>query len=151
MTTKEEKTKWTSFLLEVWKLSHNLGDLLDRALEGSGLSADEFGFYSVVYLEQPVTPNGLAEATKMPPTTVSSYLARLAERGHITRRRNPADGRSALVELTASGQQAFEHASRLFMDAHRAVESRLGMPVDETRKTLSRLTEAIRAAGSETA
>ena len=136
----------TSVLFETWTLMHSVGELLDEALEGGLLNADEFGFYSAVYDHQPVTPNTIAELAGMPATTVSSYLNRLAARGDISKTRNPSDGRSFLIELTPKGMAALHETWLRFEPAQNAVIRNLTQPLEQVIDTLERLTEAVRVA-----
>jgi DNA-binding MarR family transcriptional regulator len=136
----------TSVLFETWTLMHSVGELLERALAGASLNPDEFGFYSAVYDHQPVTPNTIAELAGMPATTVSSYLNRLLARGDISKVRNPADGRSFLVELTPQGNRALHETWLRFEPAQDAVVASLTLPVDQVIETMRRLTEAAQTA-----
>jgi len=136
----------TSVLFETWTLMHSVGELLDEALEGAPLQADEFGFYSAVFDHQPVTPNVIAELAGLPATTVSSSLNRLVARGHISKTRNPADGRSFLVELTPEGRSALHETWLRFEPAQNAVIENLAQPLEQVIDTLKRLTESVQAA-----
>ena len=48
----------------------------------------------------------LAAATATRPTTLTSVLDRLADKGHIVRAATPADRRSYAISLTADGRRA---------------------------------------------
>lgn len=136
----------SSVLFETWTLMHSVGELLQKALADASLNADEFGFYSAVFDNQPVTPNTIAELAGMPATTVSSYLNRLAARGDISKTRNPADGRSFLIELTPKGTSALHESWLLFEPAQDAVIEKLTLPTEQVIDALKRLTEAVQAA-----
>lgn len=147
MGHKEEDPVQNSYVLyETWTLMHSVGTLLDKVLEGSGMKAGEFGFYSVVIDNQPVTPTRISELVGMPPTTVSSFLSRMIERGHASKRKNPDDGRSFLIELTPLGYETQYGAWRRFLPAQDAVIDNLEVPVDDVSQALQLLTEAVRAA-----
>jgi DNA-binding MarR family transcriptional regulator len=90
------------FLL-IFALGQQLGALLGQTMRDAPLKPGEFAVYSALRLEQPVTPTRLATVLGMPPTTLSSALRKMTEIGHVRRFPNPADGRSALVELTDEG------------------------------------------------
>jgi len=130
---------------------HSVGELLDEALAGASLNPDEFGFYSAVFDHQPVTPNTIAELTGMPATTVSSYLNRLAARADISKTRNPADGRSFLIELTPKGAAALHETWLRFEPAQNAVIKNLTQPLEQVIDTLKRLTEAVQVATQSSA
>src|ERR1700676_5655803 len=51
----------------------------------------------------PASQHGLAEALSLDPSNVVGLLNELEERGLITRRRDPADRRRHIVELSATG------------------------------------------------
>lgn len=51
----------------------------------------------------PMTQHALGEALRLDPSNVVGLLNELEERGLITRRRDPADRRRHIVELSASG------------------------------------------------
>lgn len=56
------------------------------------------------------TPQKLARAFQVPNTTMTHTLAGLESRGYIEMRRNPRDGRSKCVWLTAAGKRFREQA-----------------------------------------
>ena len=150
MADKENTTaESSSVLFGVWSVAHSVSELLDKALNGSGLNGDEFGFYSALYDGQPITPNEISEHLGMPATTVSSYLSRLSTRGHISRSKNPSDGRSALIELTPEGLGVLHEALTRFLPAQAAVESALALPVEQVIGTLKQLAEAVQTATSQ--
>ena len=67
-------------------------------------------------------------------------------RGHAERFRNPEDGRSFLLRLTAEGQNLLRRARPRFRAYAEAVEARVGQPqVDALRGSLGELREAIEA------
>jgi DNA-binding MarR family transcriptional regulator len=136
----------SSVLFGVWTAFNGVAELIGKALADAPLNGDDFGFYSAVYDGQPITPNEIAEALGMPATTVSSYLNRLSDRGHISRRKNPADGRSTLIELTAPGTDALEETWKRFEPAQKAVEAALALPVAEVIGVLRELNVAVRTA-----
>src|ERR1700685_562213 len=53
----------------------------------------------------PVSQQGLADALSLDPSNVVGLLNELEERGLITRRRDPADRRRHIVELSAAGEK----------------------------------------------
>jgi len=87
----------------VFALGQQLSTLLGRAMQDAPLRPDEFAVTSVIRLMEPVRPSALAATIGMRPTTLSNYLRRLADSGHVRRRPDPADGRAALISLTRKG------------------------------------------------
>jgi DNA-binding MarR family transcriptional regulator len=90
----------------------------------------------------PASQQGLAEALSLDPSNVVGLLNELEERALITRRRDPADRRRHIVELSAAGEDELTLA-----------QARLGCIEDELLKALSASERAtlhellVRAAG----
>ena len=84
----------------------------------------------------PANQQGLAEALSLDPSNVVGLLNELEERGLITRRRDPADRRRHIVELSSTGAKelclAQARLSRVEDDLLRALSA-------EERATLYRL------------
>ena len=78
-----------------------------------------------------------------PPTTVSSYVKRLESRGHLERRRNPADGRSYVLRLTAAGLAAHQAAGIAFLPVLARVRAQLGDEESAVRHSLAALLLAL--------
>ena len=94
----------------------------------------------------PTSQQGLAEALSLDPSNVVGLLNELEERGLITRRRDPADRRRHIVELSATGAGelclAQARLSRVEDDLLSALSA-------EERATLYRLlARAVDAAGA---
>lgn len=117
-----------SLLFQIFRTSELNAKLVSRALAPTGVRGDDFAVYSYLFYG-PMTLTDLADGTGMPLTTVSGYVRRFEERGHVVREPNPADGRSQLLSLTASGRDWLLDAVEVF------------------RKTTSRLNEVLDAAG----
>jgi DNA-binding MarR family transcriptional regulator len=132
-------TEGTNVLFDVWLVSRATTDALDRALAPSGLTADEFGIYSVLTSAESLTPSELARWMSAPLTTVSSYVKRIEGRGHLTRARNPEDGRSYDLSLTQEGQRAHQAAGARFLPVLDAVDETLGRRVTAVRRALTDL------------
>jgi len=74
----------------------------------------------------PVSQQGLADALSLDPSNVVGLLNELEERGLITRRRDPADRRRHIVELSAAGENELA-----------CTQTRLGLVEDELLSALS--------------
>lgn len=136
-------------LLLVFTLSQLAGRLLEGHLAGSGLSSSEFAVYSVVLAEGRLTPRRLAEVLGMPPTTVSSVVRQMQSRGHLSRVRNPDDGRSVLLELTSSGRRVTQSATRGFGTAIAAFRANLDVPESRLLAALESMVAALEAANAD--
>lgn len=135
----------TNVLFDLWLTSRAVTGKLDVALAGTGITADEFGIYSVLTASETTTPTELARWMSAPPTTVSSFVKRLEQRGHLTRHRNPADGRSVQLRLTAAGRQTHAEATRAFAPVLAQVVDQLGTRVGAVRRSLDQLRTATEA------
>ncbi len=92
-----------TLLLDVWFVMNLTGRLLDDALRPVGVTADEFGMYSLIYAFGPVSQTQIARWTGMPLTTINGTVRRITGRGHLREMPNPEDARSRMVELTDDG------------------------------------------------
>ena len=142
--TTSVKRKDTNVLFGVWLVSRAATDLLDTALAPSGLTADEFGIYSVLTSAETMTPSELARWMSAAPTTVSSYVKRFEARGHVERRRNPDDGRSFVLRLTPAGRRAHALAGARFVPVLERVVGTLGSREASVRRSLELLDKALR-------
>ena len=137
-----------SILFDLWLINHLVAGAFDEPLaSGSGLSGEEFGFYSLLRQFGPVPSGQITRWTAMPPTTVSATVRRLVKRGHGEQHPNPADGRSRLITLTPAGVQAHTRAADLFWTATRPLATALGGDGHRQRISLQRLDQALRDVG----
>ena len=133
----------TNVLFGVWLVSRAVTGALDAALAPTGLTADEFGVYSVLTSSDVMTPTDLARWMAAPPTTVSSYVKRLEGRGHLVRERNPDDGRSYVLRLTTSGLAAHRAGGKAFMPVLERIVTALGAEEPAVRRALESLRVAV--------
>ena len=145
-TPAPRKTRRTSLLLDLWMVGHEMSALLDEALANSGLSADDFGLYSLLKGWGPVTPSQISRWTGMRPTTVSLALKRLNGRGHGEQTPNPQDGRSYLVGLTTAGAAAHTAAATLFLAGMERFRAGMASSDHDARATVQRIDAALRSA-----
>jgi DNA-binding MarR family transcriptional regulator len=133
----------TNVLFDVWLVARAVTGALDTALAPTGLTADEFGVYSVLSSSDVMTPTELARWMAAPPTTVSSYVKRLEGRGHVVRERNPDDGRSYVLRLAPTGRAAHRAGGQAFLPVLQRVVSALGRDEPAVRRALESLRVAI--------
>ena len=75
----------------------------------------------------------------------SKVVDRIEAAGYCTRRANPNDRRSSIIELTASGRQVLKRANTVF---ERELERRIGAVLDnDTAETLTATLGTLRSAG----
>lgn len=132
-------------LFDVWRLSRRVDALLDRALTEADISPSDFGLYSLLAVDGPLTPSELARRSASPATTISQALQRLERRGHARRRPNPEDARSTLVELTDAGRDLHGRAAEPFVDVLAELGRELAGDAGPVRSALHRLEVAIAA------
>lgn len=91
---------------------------------------------SLLDQQGPANQQGLAEALSLDPSNVVGLLNELEDRGLVTRRRDPADRRRHIVELSAEGEEELERSQA----SYRVVEDDLlkALSADE-RATLHEL------------
>jgi DNA-binding MarR family transcriptional regulator len=132
-------------LFDVWLVSRATTALLDNALRESGLDSDEFAVYSVLASAEHMTPTELARWMSAAPTTVSSYVKRFEQRGHVAKTPNPNDGRSYRLSLTAAGRRAHRAAGARFLPVLRDVLDVVGDSAPETHRRLRDLHRDVEA------
>ena len=138
----------TNVLFDMWLVMRATTSLLDAALAPTGLTADEFGVYSVLTSADTLTPTDLATWMSAPPTTVSSYVKRIEARGHVTRERNPTDGRSYVLRLTAEGARTHAAAGEAFLPVLQRVVDELAGDEPRVRRSLQTMRRAVGAVTS---
>lgn len=74
--------------------------------QAHGVSPMGMSVLARLYRDGTATPRYLAEAEHLAPQSLTRILAALEERRLIERRSDPADGRKALLTLTAAGRAA---------------------------------------------
>ena len=108
-------------------------------LATTGIHGDEFAIYSVLAASPGITPSDLSRWMAAPPTSVSSYVKRLENRGHLTRTPHPKDRRSYRIHLTTAGQRTHQAAIELFRPFRTQVIESLGDQDRPVRESLLRL------------
>ena len=111
-----------------------------RAAEGelavSGLRPRHLVALRVLSEHGPASQHGLAEVLTLDPSNVVGLLNELEERGLITRRRDPADRRRHIVELSPAGDETLDAAQRRMA---RAEDELLAALTPAERETLHEL------------
>ncbi len=143
-TAEPARSAHTTVLFDVWLIMHSVIGQLDLALAETGLSADDFGLYSLLAGFGPATPTQLARWTGMRPTTLSAALKRIANRGDIDRLPNPEDARSYLVSLNERGWTKHRAAQPAFRGVLQQLALTLGPAEREVRLSLQRLDASLR-------
>ena len=103
-------------LFAVRALAQRINDDATERLSELGLTARQYNYLSVIYVEESVTPNEIGTLIHTANPTVTSMLNGLERDGLIARNEHPADGRSSVVTLTARGKALYEQAFQLHHD-----------------------------------
>lgn len=114
-------------------------------LEPLGLTHPQYLVMLALWGEAPMSVKAIAEAIQLDSATLSPLLKRLESAGLITRRRDPRDERTLLIDLTEAGWALRRQAERI----PPAVVQRLGVSLadlEELREVLTRVNEAARRA-----
>ncbi|GAB2657173.1 MarR family winged helix-turn-helix transcriptional regulator [Nocardia goodfellowii] len=112
-------------------------------LEPLGLTHPQYLVMLALWGEAPMSVKAIAEAIQLESPTLSPLLKRLEGAGLITRRRDPGDERSLVVDLTPAGRALRREAERI----PGAVVERLGVSLRELehlRDALTRVNDAAR-------
>jgi DNA-binding MarR family transcriptional regulator len=137
-----------SLLFEVFALGQEVRRLLAGAMVDAPLDPADYAFVSAVFEDEAPTPTAVARRLGMPLSTVVDQVQRFERRGHLRRMRNPADGRSYVVTLTADGLAAHRAAGEAFERAHAAVDQALGTTNGEVVRAVRLLRTAVTEAAS---
>ncbi|WP_280417100.1 MarR family winged helix-turn-helix transcriptional regulator [Nocardia carnea] len=114
-------------------------------LEPLGLTHPQYLVMLALWGEAPMSVKAIAEAIQLDSPTLSPLLKRLESAGLVTRRRDPGNERTLVVDLTEAGRALRREAERI----PPAVVDRLGVELsdlDELREVLGRVNEAARRA-----
>jgi DNA-binding MarR family transcriptional regulator len=91
----------TNVLFQSFRTGIAVRELFKTALEGTGVTGEEYAVLGVLHFFPDRTPTELSAALGIPPTSVSRLVARFVRDGLAERTGNPEDGRSYLLRPTA--------------------------------------------------
>lgn len=120
--------------------------VLTHTFRNAPLTPEEFAVYSVLRLTGPTTPSALADDLGMGRSAISNWLRRMESRGHVRRKPNPDDGRSALVSLTRPAVRLTEACFPAFTLAIETFRSHLGREEAALLASLERASVALAGA-----
>ena len=78
------------------------GELAGRGIKG--LAPSHGAILSTLYAHGPVSMQQLADHIDRDKSTITALVRRLVKHGYVRKRREAADGRKSIVELTARGR-----------------------------------------------
>ncbi len=123
------------FMQLLWAVDHGLQSRSKRMEAALGVTGPQRLVIRVVGGSPGIGAGGLARVLHLHPSTLTGVLRRLEDRGLIRRDVDPADGRRAVLRLTAAGRK---------VDA-----TRTGTVEEAVHRTLGRLPRAKVAAAAE--
>jgi DNA-binding MarR family transcriptional regulator len=132
--------------MDLYVASQLTGQLLELALAGSEVPVEDFALYNALVHFERATPTQLAQHLGMPLSTLLFRIGKIESRGHAVRERNPRDGRSSLVGLSAKGRRAFDRTRPGFLDAVRAIHRHLALDADGVQDAVAELSPGARQA-----
>lgn len=97
-----------------------------------GITFSQFEVLEALMHKGPLTVNAIIEAVLSTGGNITVVVRNLEKLGHVVRTSNPDDGRSFIVELTASGKRLIEELFPRHMEALDASLSELGNDDIET-------------------
>jgi DNA-binding MarR family transcriptional regulator len=115
---------------------------MQEAVEGTGVTGDEYGVLGVIAFFPGRTPTELATTLGIPPTTLSRHVAHFLAEGLVERAPNPSDGRSYLLSPTARGREIVETIAPRVGELVAALKDVSEVPLEEIAAALAALETA---------
>jgi DNA-binding MarR family transcriptional regulator len=127
------------------RTTRQLTQVYDKALEPSGLTANQFdlltNLFGAALTDGKSLPIGvLATRMGMHPTTLTRDLRPLIAKGFVTDGRDPRDGRIRAVRITGRGRDKLRKAVPFWRNAQRKIEGTLGVEASRALSALLDLT-----------
>lgn len=135
-----------SLLFDLFVAGQRVRRVLADGMAGSGMRADEYAVYSLLFMYGPLTATEMARQLGLPLSTVLDYLKAIDSAGHLERVPHPRDGRAVQVALNSKGVAAHVRAHEHWEVVRKQVEGSLRMPKATVRAALQALDDAAEAA-----
>jgi MarR family transcriptional regulator, organic hydroperoxide resistance regulator len=116
--SESAEPEWSA-LLALQRAAHATVHVLAAELAGLDLTGSEINALANLADGRGRTVSELGAATGTRPTTLTSVLDRLEQRGQIRRGQVPGDRRAVLIELTAAGRQSAATVRQAVADLER--------------------------------
>jgi len=123
--TDDDQPRRLTLLYQLYLASSESRRFMRLAMEGTGMSGEEYGYYSYFYANGARTLSQAATDLGYPITTLASLVAPAVESGDLVRRSHPTDRRARLLELSPAGRARIEAAIPAFRGAYRLLLERL--------------------------
>ncbi len=134
-----------SLLFDLFVASQRIRRVLADGMAGSGMRADEYAVYSLLFEHSPLTATEMAHHLGLPLSTVLDYLKTIDDAGHLHRLRHPDDGRAVQLALNSKGVAAQVRANAHWEVVRKQIEGSLRMPKADVRAALQALDDAAAA------
>ena len=134
-----------SLLFDLFVVNQRVKRLVNEALAGVSLRADEYAVYSLLWEQSPLTATEMARRMAMPLTTVLDYIAAMDKRGHLRRERHPRDGRAQHLSLTMAGVTEWRRTGKAWGVMSARLERSLRKAGAAIRRSLHELDDAVAA------
>jgi DNA-binding MarR family transcriptional regulator len=131
-----------SLLFDLFVASQRIRRVLADGMAGSGMRADEYAVYSLLFEHSPLTATEMAHQLGLPLSTVLDYLKTIDDAGHLRRLRHPGDGRAVQLALNSKGVAAQVRANAHWEVVRKQIEGSLRMPKADVRAALQALDDA---------
>jgi len=96
-------------------------DIYSREVGSDGLTQRQFAVLEAVSLRAGLTQTDLVKATGIDRSTLADLVARMAQRGLLSRERSTLDARAMAVRLTPEGEAALADARPRVVEADRQI------------------------------
>lgn len=100
--TKEER-RALDLYIKLSRAAESVNQRVNRHLQDAHLTVSQFGVLEAIYHLGPLTPGQLCDKILRSTGNLTLVIDNLEKRGLVTRRQNPEDRRSTIVELTPAG------------------------------------------------
>lgn len=102
--TKEEQ-RALDLYIKLSRAAESVNQRVNRHLQDAHLTVSQFGVLEAIYHLGPLTPGQLCDKILRSTGNLTLVIDNLEKRGLVTRRPNPEDRRSTIVELTPAGRE----------------------------------------------
>jgi DNA-binding MarR family transcriptional regulator len=144
-----EPLRGDNVLLQMFRTSQAVRELMIEAVAGTGITHDEYAVLGTIAVLRSASPTELTTHLRIPPATISRYVAGFVEAGLVERAPNRSDRRSYRLELTERGRGVVATISPRIRSLVRRLRQRAD--VDRIEEALEELERAARAIEVDTA
>ena len=96
--------------LVLWRATRAVEARAHRSIEGTGLCASDFAILETLLHKGPLPVSVIGKKVLLTTGSITTAIDRLARRGLVARKDDPADRRVRNVQLTARGRKLIEPA-----------------------------------------